>query len=114
MGRNMGTDTNLWLPKGITWPKSPQISPNLAPGGHKLLILYYTTYILTLEGPGSISCGQYLDRTLGKFPPLYGPHLDVDVSQSSPAYGHTDRKQCMWTHHALEQVGFKNKTDTLF
>ncbi len=29
----------------------------------------------TLEGPGSISCGQYLDRTLGKFPPLYGPHL---------------------------------------
>ncbi len=29
----------------------------------------------TLEGPDSISCGQYLDRTLGKFPPLYGPHL---------------------------------------
>ncbi len=26
-------------------------------------------------GPGSISCGQYLDRTLGKFSPLYGPHF---------------------------------------
>ena len=34
-----------------------------------------TTYISTLEGPGSISYGQYLDRTLGKFPPLYGAHL---------------------------------------
>ncbi len=33
------------------------------------------TYISTSEGQGSISCGQYLDRTLGKFPPLYGPHL---------------------------------------
>ncbi len=31
--------------------------------------------ISTLEGQGSISCGQYLDRTLGKFLPLYGPHL---------------------------------------
>ncbi len=33
------------------------------------------TYISTLKGPGSITCGQYLDRTLGKFPPIYGPHL---------------------------------------
>ncbi len=33
-------------------------------------------------GQGSISCGQYLDRTLGKFPPLYGPHLTT-VSQIS-------------------------------
>ena len=28
-----------------------------------------------LTDTGSVSCGQYLDRTLGKFPPLYGPHL---------------------------------------
>ena len=40
-------------------------------------IFVYTTYISTLEGPGSISCGRYLDRTLGKFPPLYGPHLSM-------------------------------------
>ncbi len=35
------------------------------------------SYTSTLEGQGSISCGQYLDRNLGKFPPLYGPHLSV-------------------------------------
>ncbi len=29
----------------------------------------------SLEGPGRFSYGQYLDRTLGKFPPLYGPNL---------------------------------------
>ncbi len=29
----------------------------------------------TLEAQGSISYGQYLDRTFGKFPPLYGTHL---------------------------------------
>ncbi len=28
------------------------------------------TYISTLEGPGSISCGQYLDRTLGQISPI--------------------------------------------
>ncbi len=28
-----------------------------------------------IEAQGSISCVQYLDQTLGKFPPLYGPHL---------------------------------------
>ncbi len=28
---------------------------------------------------GNISCGQYLDRTLGKFPPLYGPHLLIQI-----------------------------------
>ncbi len=38
------------------------------------------TYISTLEGQGSISCGQYLDRTFGKFPPLYGPHRIRTVS----------------------------------
>ena len=43
--------------------------------------LWYTmriglnTYISTLEGPVSISCGQYLDPTLGKFPPIYGLRL---------------------------------------
>ncbi len=31
-------------------------------------------YISTL-GVWSISCGQYLDPTLGKFCPIYGPHL---------------------------------------
>ncbi len=29
----------------------------------------------TLGCPWSILCGQCLDPTLGKFPPLYGPHL---------------------------------------
>ncbi len=29
----------------------------------------------TLDGQGSITCGQYLDRTLGKFPLICGPHL---------------------------------------
>ncbi len=29
----------------------------------------------TLGGPWSIPCGQCLDPTLGKFTPLYGPHL---------------------------------------
>ncbi len=33
-------------------------------------------YIYTLQGLGSIPCGQCLDRTLGKFPPIYGPHLN--------------------------------------
>ncbi len=41
---------------------------------------YHMTYginisISTLEGQGSISCGQYLDRTFSKFSPIYGPHL---------------------------------------
>ncbi len=31
------------------------------------------------RGPGSISCGQYLDRTMGKFPPIHGPHLNTFV-----------------------------------
>ena len=31
--------------------------------------------LIVLPYTGSISCGQYLDRTLGKFPPIYGPHL---------------------------------------
>ena len=35
-------------------------------------------YRSTLEGPGSISLRQYLNPTLGKFPPLYGPHLSKD------------------------------------
>ena len=39
----------------------------------------------TLEGPGSITCGQYLDRTLGKFPPIYGPHLPCPMEKSSVA-----------------------------
>ncbi len=37
-------------------------------------------YIWTEEGPGSIPYGQYLDRTLGKFPPIYGPHLQPFIN----------------------------------
>ncbi len=38
----------------------------------KSYTLWCTMIIYFLE---CISCGQYLDRTLGKFPPIYGPHL---------------------------------------
>ncbi len=44
-------------------------------GKFKLSQISYPMVHSTLEDPGSISCGQYLDRTLDKFPPLYGPHL---------------------------------------
>ncbi len=37
----------------------------------------HTSRLMVQEGPGSIPYGQYLDRTLGKFPPIYGPHLIV-------------------------------------
>ncbi len=39
--------------------------------------LWYTMIMghYTLGGTWSISCGQYLDPTLGKFCPIYGPHL---------------------------------------
>ncbi len=37
-------------------------------------------YLQSLGGQGSISCGQYLDRTLGKFPPIYGPHLKMQCA----------------------------------
>ena len=39
-------------------------------GNRSLHTKFYMTYISTLEGPGSISCEQYLDQTLGKFPPI--------------------------------------------
>ncbi len=45
--------------------KLSQIPYPMVHGGNRSL----HTYISTLEGPGSISYGQYLDQTLGKFPP---------------------------------------------
>ncbi len=35
------------------------------------------TCISTLQGPGSMSSGQCLDRTLGKFPPIHGLYLSL-------------------------------------
>ncbi len=35
-------------------------------------------YVSTWEGQCSISCGQYLDWTLDKFPPIYGPRLCIN------------------------------------
>ncbi len=43
-----------------------KVIPNPIPNG---------TFTSTLEGPGSISCGQYMDWALGKFPPICGLHL---------------------------------------
>ncbi len=48
-----------------------KVIPNPIPSG--TLFLLDNTYISILWGPGSISCGQYLDGTLGKLPPIYGP-----------------------------------------
>ncbi len=42
---------------------------------------YPKSHISTLEGPSSISCEQYLDRTLGKFPP---PYMDPTFSLIQP------------------------------
>ncbi len=53
----------------LTWENSS------SPESYALWYTITGVYISTLGGLGSISCGQYLDRTLGKFPPLYGPHL---------------------------------------
>ena len=46
----------------------------------KLKLSQISYPVATLEGQGNISCGQNLDRTLGKFPPLYGPHLCNSIS----------------------------------
>ncbi len=45
-----------------------------------------------LEGPGSISYGQYPDRALGKFSPLYDPHLYLGV------WKYTNCLQTSWVH----------------
>ena len=37
--------------------------------------LWYVTHILTCEDQSIVPYGQHLDWTLGKFPPIYGPHL---------------------------------------
>ena len=42
---------------------------------YKYRSLHTGVYISTVQGLHSIPCGQRLDRTLGRFPPIYGPHL---------------------------------------
>ncbi len=44
---------------------------------HRMDPFRYSFGISTLGGLWSISCGQYLDPTLGKFCPIYGPHLSI-------------------------------------
>ena len=68
LGRNIGTGIKIRLLSGITWANIAKISPA---GGPTVT----GVYVSTLGGPGSIPCGRYLDRTLGKFSPIYGPHL---------------------------------------
>ncbi len=42
------------------------------------LVYYHNRSLcVNLRGPCSIPCWRYLDRTLGKFTPIYGPHLYV-------------------------------------
>ena len=44
----------------------------------------FTVFMHSFEQPtngtlGNRSCWEYLDQTLGKFPPVYGPHLSEIV-----------------------------------
>ncbi len=58
------------LPRGINMGKL-----KLSKISYPVVHCENRSYISTLEAQGRISCGQYLDQTLGKFSPLYGPHL---------------------------------------
>ncbi len=56
--------------------------PNIHMVDYVNYMINYTVtgvYISTLGGLWSISCGQYLDPTLGKFCPIYGPHLVTNL-----------------------------------
>ena len=44
--------------------------------------------MIPLGGLWSISCGQYLDPTLGKFCPIYGPHLSTELETLCHISGH--------------------------
>ncbi len=54
----------------------------------KYHILWYVirighyTHFLTCKDQGIVPYGQHLDRTLGNFPPIYGPHLWVSIESS--------------------------------
>ena len=66
-----------YLKRGIWWFNIPNLIP-------------------TLEGAASISCGQYLDQTLGKFPQIYDCALPI--------------ANCMYVSHCISAIGLARDT----